>query len=298
MVYEYQLFGGAARKHLGTDTFQWSGLEGFDPDAAIIVGAHSYLGPLTGGLWGFEYAWDADLRLLLNHRLAGLTRGLRTVEGTPGFLKLLQVSGVERVVALHEAGLESLKLLSTRETFHREPLRVFEVPDPLPRAYLTSGRQRARGADLAAILDPGFDPNTTVLIDEGPERPPDSAFKGTARIVERKADRLTIETSSSLPGFLTILEGALPGWRVWIDGRAGTVERANAIFVGTEVPAGTHRIEFRFLPTSVVVGVGVSALTLLLLALWAGTAWRPGTEPLPLVPLVPGGSGDAPPERD
>jgi hypothetical protein len=298
MVYEYQLFEGAARKHLGTATLEWSGLEGFDPDAAIIVAAHAYLAPLTGGLWGFEYAWDADLRLLLNYRLAGLTKGLRAVEGTPGFLKLLQVSGVEKVAALHEAGLEGLRLLSSQKTFHREPLRVFEVPDPLPRAYLTSGRRRASGADLTAILDPGFDPRTTVLLDAGPERSPAPEFAGTARVVERKADRLTILTSSSLPGFLTILEGALPGWRVWIDGRAGTVERANAIFVGTEVPAGTHRIEFRFLPTSVVAGVGVSALTSLLLILWAGTSRRPGAEPLPLVPFVPGGSGEGPPERD
>ena len=57
----------------------------------------------------------------------------------------------------------------------------------------------------------------------------------------------------------------MPGWRVYVDGRVASLERANAIFVGTEVPAGNHRVEFRFLPTFAVIGVSLSALTALFL---------------------------------
>ena len=59
----------------------------------------------------------------------------------------------------------------------------------------------------------------------------------------------------------------MPGWRAWVDGRPAMVERANALFIGAEVPAGTHRVEFRFLPTSVVIGVSLSALTCLFIVL-------------------------------
>ena len=254
-------------------------LEAFGPDAGTVVGTYAYLMPLTGATWGLEYAWDTDLRLLFDQRLVRLTNSLRLAEGSPGFLKLLQLSGVEKVAALHEDGMEDLKLLGRYRIFHREPLRILEVPRPLPRAHLTSGRKRLRDSDSNALLDQDFDPRTTVLVDDGPERAPVTTFDGSARLVERKADRLTVLTTSNQPGFLTVLEGVLPGWRVSIDGRPGTVERANAIFVGTEVPAGNHRIEFRFLPPSALAGVGISALTGLLLLLGGlqRLATAPGT---------------------
>ena len=297
MVYDYSLVQGAAMKHLGTPSLNWSGLEAFGPDAGSILATHAYLAPLTGGLWGFEYAWDEDLRLLLNRRLADLTKGLRVIEGTPGYLKLLQISGVERIAALHEAGMESFTLLERRKIFHHEPLRLFAVPDPLPRAHFTTGRKRGTGSDLRSLLDADFDPRNTVLVDEGPERAPVSAFVGSAEVVERKADRLTVQTSSNLPGFLSVLEGALPGWRVSIDGNKGAVERANAVFIGTEVPAGTHRVEFRFLPASAVLGVVVTSLTALLLILYLGRELLSrGALEAPLVPFVSGGSGGGLPE--
>ena len=103
--------------------------------------------------------------------------------------------------------------------------------------------------------------------------------------------------SSNLPGFLSVLEGALPGWRVSIDGNKGAVERANAVFIGTEVPAGTHRVEFRFLPASAVLGVVVTSLTALLLILYLGRELLSrGALEAPLVPFVSGGSGGGLPE--
>jgi uncharacterized membrane protein YfhO len=57
----------------------------------------------------------------------------------------------------------------------------------------------------------------------------------------------------------------MPGWRVWVDGKTATVERANAVFIGTEVPSGTHRVEFRFLPVSAVFGVALNGLTAIFL---------------------------------
>lgn len=269
LVYEYALFEGRALKYLGrpaaTDSAGLVGLDGVPPDTATLIASNAYLTPLTGAFWRVDYAWDVDLRLLFDRRLASLTVGLRRVEGTPGFLKLLQLSGVTRVAARHERDLEDLRLIARRKSYYPEDLRVFEVPNPLPRAYMTSGRTRVAGPDLQELLSPGFDPLTTVLVDEGPVREASPAFQGTARVVQRRADDVLVETSSNAPGFLSVLEGFMPGWRVFVDGRAVKLERANAIFVGTEVPAGNHRVEFRFLPTSAVIGVSLTALTALFL---------------------------------
>lgn len=268
-VYDYALFEGRALKYLGrtatTDSAGLVGLDGVAPDTATLIASNAYLTPLTGAFWRVDYAWDVDLRLLFDRRLARLTVGLRGVEGTPGFLKLLQLSGVTRVAARHEKDLEDLSLLARRKSYYPEDLRVFEVPNPLPRAFMTSGRTRSAGSDLRGLLDPGFDPFTTVLVDDGPVRPASPDFRGNARVVQRRADDVVVETSANSPAFVSVLEGFMPGWRVYVDGRAAKLERANAIFVGAEVPAGNHRVEFRFLPTSAVIGVSLSALTALFL---------------------------------
>ena len=265
-VYDYILFGGRARAYLNRATFgKLEGVEGLSQDAANLVATRAYLAPLTGAFWGIDYGWDADVRLLFEHRLAALTADLRRVEGTPGLLKLLQISGVSRVAALHEAGMDGLKLMHRRKIFFPEDLLVFEVPEVLPRAFLTSGRRPGTGLDLKDLLDRRFDHRTTVLTDGGPVREPVPDFLGRATILERRSDRLVVETSASHPAFLGVIEGAMPGWRARVDGVASKVERANAVFVGTEVPKGTHRVEFRFLPATAVVGVSVSALTALCL---------------------------------
>ena len=265
-VYDYGLFEGRAEKYLKRSVAgKLEGTEGLSQDAANVVATRAYLAPLTGAFWGIEYAWDADIRLLFEHRLAALTNDVRRVEGTPGLLKLLQISGVSRVAALHEAGMDGLKLLHRQKILFPEDLRVFEVPDFMPRAFLTSGRRIGTGFDLRDLVNPGFDHKTMVLTDAGPAREPVPGFAGRAVILERRSDRLVVETSASHPAFLTVIETALPGWRAWIDGVSARVERANAVFVGTEVPVGTHRVEFRFLPTSVVIGAGLTLLTALFL---------------------------------
>ncbi|MBX7185821.1 MAG: YfhO family protein [Vicinamibacteria bacterium] len=268
-VYDYSLFEGRSAKYLGqvanSDGGGLVGLEGLAPDSAALIASNAYLAPLTGAFWRVDYAWDGDLRLLFDRRLAGLTVGLRRVEGTPAFLKLLQISGVTRVAALHEKDMEGLRLLARKKIFYKPELRVFEVPSTLPRAYLVSGRTRSTGSDLQDLLRGNFDHFSSVLVDRDPVRPASPDFQGGARVVQRRADDIVVETSSNAPAFLTVLEGFMPGWRAYVDGRAAPLERANAIFVGTEVPAGNHRVEFRFLPTFAVIGVSLSAMTALFL---------------------------------
>ncbi len=274
-VYDYFLFEGRAQKYL-TSGSAWepTGLDGLSPDAAALVATRASLLPLTGALWNLDYAWDADLRLLFDRRLAALTGGLRRVEGTPGFLKLLQISGVQKVAARHEQGMEDLGLLSRHNVFQAQELRVFAVPGARPRVFLTSGRRQGTGRDLSDLIDPGFDPQTTVLVDSGPFRDAAPNFAGTAVLLQRRADRFAVEVKADQPSFLVALEGRLPGWRAWVDGVSTRVERANAAFIGVEVPAGAHRVDFRYLPTTAVAGVLVSAITALLLAF---TLLRPAT---------------------
>lgn len=273
-VYDYWSLKGKGNRYVPSDSsMDWEGVKGLGHGAAHLVTSRHYLTPLTGAFWDVEYAWDADMRMLFDRRLSGLTLGIRRAEETPGFLKLLQIAGVHRVVSMHTQGMEALKLVA-RLDFRPRPIHIFEVPDPLPRAFVVSGRARGAGKDLLELTDYRFDPRSTVLVDEGPTRPPVAGFVGEARITEARADRIRVESRSSHQGFLTLLVGSMPGWRVWLDGRPAPVERANAIFIGTEVPEGDHVVEFRFLPTTAVVGVSVTLLTALFLLSSFVTALR------------------------
>ena len=259
-VYDYSnIRGSKANRYVSDGPGGWEPIKGLEQSTASLLAVRTYMGPLVGGSWGVEYAWDVDMRMLFDRRLVDLTLGVRRVEETPGFLRLLQIAGVHRMVSMHEQGLSELRLLA-REDFYPRPLRIFAVPDPLPRAFLVSGRRRGSGHDLDDLVDPTFDPRTSALVDRDPVRSAVAGFEGLAKILEERSDRIELETRANGPAFLTLIEGALPGWRAWIDGEPAQVERSNAIFIGAEVPTGTHRVEFRFLPTSAVAGVFLSVV--------------------------------------
>ncbi|NLF51799.1 MAG: YfhO family protein [Leptolinea sp.] len=57
------------------------------------------------------------------------------------------------------------------------------------------------------------------------------------------------------PGWLVISDTWYPGWKAEIDGKPTEVLRSNYVFQSVEVPAGNHRIELVYDPTSLKVGV-------------------------------------------
>jgi uncharacterized membrane protein YfhO len=62
--------------------------------------------------------------------------------------------------------------------------------------------------------------------------------------------RIEITVDSELGGVLALNETWYPGWIAEIDGKRVPILRADVLFRGLEVPAGRHRVEFRFEPFS------------------------------------------------
>ena len=58
-----------------------------------------------------------------------------------------------------------------------------------------------------------------------------------------------------------------PGWTATIDGEPAEILRANSIFRALWVPAGSHRIEFRFWPRFLIPGAAISLATLTVVGL-------------------------------
>ena len=83
---------------------------------------------------------------------------------------------------------------------------------------------------------------------------------------------INLEIEAPRAGLVVILESWFPGWQIRIDGKAARHLRAQYLFGATEVSAGHHRIEMRYRPTLVLIGLWIWVLTwigLLVFALWS-----------------------------
>ena len=232
-----------------------------------IIRGRTELLPPVGEIWGLYGSFDVDLRGLYPVGLSRLCLLLRAVEGSPGHLRLLRIGAVSRVIARHVEGLEDLVPLATLPGFGPEPLRVYGVPDPLPRAYVVPGARIADGNDAyVALVDPAFDARREVVLATGVPTPADPAFTGGARIAELAADRVRLEVELSSPGYAVLVDSYDPGWRATVDGARADVLRANVAFRAVPVPAGRHVVELRYRPPSVSIGLTVMGGAVLLAA--------------------------------
>ena len=98
-------------------------------------------------------------------------------------------------------------------------------------------------------------------------------------VVSRRMNSVAVQVRE-LPDFrvLTFLDAAYPGWKAFIDDHETPIMRANDAFKAVLVPPGTHRVVFRFRPTSSFVGMGVSGISLgaaVVLLVVLGRAKRP-----------------------
>ncbi|MGI9589893.1 MAG: hypothetical protein ACR2P8_00890 [Myxococcota bacterium] len=115
------------------------------------------------------------------------------------------------------------------------------------------------------------------------EGPLPEGSRGAVKIRTRSVNRVELGTSCSEPCFVVLNDLHYPGWRARIDGEPAPLLRTNYLFRGVAVPAGSHRLEFVYRPSSFVLGAalsGVGALALLLLLLAApGRGRRSPGEP-------------------
>ncbi len=193
---------------------------------------------------------------------------------------------VGRSVTYIDVGSPLLDMIGTKYLFFPPRLRphprfrkireeakvaLYENPNALPRAWLV-GRV-VPAADLLdadrKIRDPRFDPRKEVIV-EIRDVPPLGDPTGGVTWIERASDRLVLETRSKGAAMLVLSDTHHPDWKAEIDGVGSAVHRANVAFRAVLVPAGTHRVTFRFQPESARDGmIGSAVFAALALLFWA-----------------------------
>lgn len=153
-------------------------------------------------------------------------------------------------------------------------LNVYRNRRALPRAFLVHRAVRVADAEAAwaALHAPGFDPATTVVIEEGQPLEGAEGDGGHVAFLSRGLNNMELTVQASGPGYLVLSEVYYPGWQAEVNGRPAPVLRANYAFRAVAIPAaGTYRVHLRYAPRSFRVGAALSLLTAAFLL--GGGAW-------------------------
>jgi hypothetical protein len=158
------------------------------------------------------------------------------------------------------------------------------VKEQTPRAWLVRKTVRIDGAEraLAALTSPDFDPFRTAVVSGsnglGDHTGTTAPRADTVSFLRSDAHRIVVDVNARPDAAFLVWSAAwYPGWRVAIDGSPALLEQANHAFCGVVVPAGRHRVEFRYDPVAVRLGLYLTliAAAVILGSLTYGAVVRP-----------------------
>lgn len=132
-------------------------------------------------------------------------------------------------------------------------------PDALGNCWFVKGFTIAKNADDEMNILDNLNTKDSAVIDQRFSAIAGSqpVYDSTAKIVmkENLNDKIVYESKSASNQFAVFSEIYYPhGWDAYIDGKKSEYCRVNYTLRGMPVPAGTHTIEFRFEPRSVILG--------------------------------------------
>lgn len=139
------------------------------------------------------------------------------------------------------------------------------LADLCVKAVFTVGRH----ADLPLVAD-----FRSWRIYAVPQAKPRARFpSGTATYRRPGPDHIEVDVDATAPGALEVVESWDAGWRAELDGQPAPVVASRGFLLGAEVPAGRHRVTFRFTTPGARTGLLFSLIFTIVLA--GLVAWHP-----------------------
>jgi len=118
---------------------------------------------------------------------------------------------------------------------------------------------------LARLSNDEFDLRRAAVVAE----PLDIPLGGTtgssmAQVTAYAPNRISVEVDADGDGLLILSEIYYPGWRASLDDTPVRLIRADGLLRGISVPAGQHTVRVWYAPLTARIGLGISALTLVI----------------------------------
>ena len=148
-----------------------------------------------------------------------------------------------------------------------------EAADFAPRAWMAIGVVEVSSMGETLSLLNRYPPSSgLVAVNSYPDRPlPRRPGGGQVKFIRQSPNSVEIDASAQNAGLLVLADSFYPAWEARVDGKRVQILRANWIFRGVEVPAGRHRVAFKW--NSIVFNIGLW-LSLLAWSVLAGLVIR------------------------
>jgi len=168
---------------------------------------------------------------------------------SPIHLRILAMMGVKYVISETPISHDRLRLLNEGKT------HLYQLPDPWGPVRMYAHWTEVKNEDdaIEMLLDPNHDSTLMGIVTESTEQYefPDPELNNTSalldwKVVSSSSDHLEIRTRGDRKSLVFVSVQNLPGWRVSVDGKPGTIVETNHSFIGTFLPSGQHHVVFHY----------------------------------------------------
>lgn len=183
---------------------------------------------------------------------------------------------------LQKNNQEVLNMLNTKyiiaQSAENMPPMAQRNPNALGNAWFVRQIKPASTAqeEMAALSD--FDARTTAIVNTKEYagylnnwQPASADTAATIRLTDYKPNHLTYEATAAADGlavFSEIYYNDHKGWNAYLDGKPVPHIRADYLLRGMKIPAGQHKVEFKFEPKAYFTGEKISIISSGLLLLF------------------------------
>jgi len=234
---------------------------------------------MTNTLWGLR-SLNGALALPMRRQRAADSRIRDELNGkvsTPAGARLMDLLAVRFISVAQPANISGANL------FWSDPPRsIYFMENGAARQrfqlyahYVTAGSADEALATIAALRAP------TLVIENPPDRPQseqaddptvDGDPPGRFTVLKAKSTEYRVDIAADRPAWFFVADANYPGWRATLDGKPAPLFSAQLLGKAVAIPQGRHRLEIAFLSSTFIVGLSISAVSLVatLLALWTG----------------------------
>ncbi|MCW3472975.1 YfhO family protein [Limobrevibacterium gyesilva] len=174
--------------------------------------------------------------------------------------------------------LESIPMDDATYTPFRSDVFLFRYGKGMGHAWLTTRYEVVKPApasrgvalellpEFRRLLKPGFDLSSTVILDRAPDGataavdPAGPPASGQVSWLRYRPNRMELQVTSDRPAILTVSELSYPGWRARVNGEDVPVYKADGLLRAVVVPAGTSKVDFHYMPNSLLIGCLISVV--------------------------------------
>lgn len=152
----------------------------------------------------------------------------------------------------------SIPYASTKTVYKNNGRYVIENTDVLPKAWFVDSVATVTSPrKVAQLMKPSdtFNPSEVAIVQTEKAITVQTDSTASVKVTAYSGPHIVLKTKTQEPGFLVLSEIYYPpGWTATIDGKPTKIYKTNFVLRGIKVPAGKHKITFKFESASIHYG--------------------------------------------